>query len=75
MWTATQERAQWQQQYCRDCQVVDAVGDLPSFRGHKSRFKDIVEIRKRIKKLDHTLPFPRYDGGMHSSDLSAETSQ
>jgi hypothetical protein len=33
--------------------------DLPSFRGRKSRFKDIIEIRKRIKRLDKTVLLSR----------------
>lgn len=32
-----------------------------------------MEIRKRIKKLDHA--FPRYDASVRSAELSIETSQ
>lgn len=53
----------------------ERIDGLPSFRGRKSRFKDIVEIRKRIKKLDHTLPLPRYDASIPVTDLSIETSE
>jgi pyruvate formate-lyase activating enzyme-like uncharacterized protein len=46
--------------------------DLPSFHSCRSHIKDIIEIRKRIKKLDHTTI---YDSMINDRSLEIETSQ